>query len=380
MLKAFKYKLNPTKVQANQLDHTLFLCRQLYNAALQERIEAYKKYAVSITRFQQDRYLPQIKQALPEYTNIHSQVLQDVLKRLDKAYQGFFRRVKQGVKAGFPRFQGRNRFDSFCYPQYKTIPNDKHVYLPKIGNVRIRLSRAVEGSIKTATVKREADGWYIVLVCEVTPQPLLATGNTIGLDFGLTDIVATSDGELIVAPKYFSKAQKALAKAQRRLARRKRGSKNREEARRQVAKLHQKVARQRADFLHKLSTRLIKENDVIVFEDLNLKGLASGMLAKSFQDVAIGMFSFMLMYKAEYASRETVKVNPNYTSQDCNVCGHREKHPLWVRTFTCKGCDTFHHRDTNAAKNIEQKWVRAEPLDANVVALGTSVVQESHAL
>jgi putative transposase len=380
MLKAFKYKLNSTKVQAKQLDYTLYLCRQLYNAALQERIGAYTKCNVSVTRFQQDKYLPEIKQALPEYSNVHSQVLQDVLKRLDKGYQAFFCRVKAGDKAGFPRFRGRNRFDSFCYPQYKTKPNDKHIYLPKIGNVRLRLSRNVEGRVKTATVKREADGWYVVFVCEVEIQPLLATGNTIGIDLGLTDIVATSDGELIGAPKYFSKAQKALAKAQRRLARRKRGSKNREEARVQVARLHQKVARQRADFLHKLSHRLIKENDVIVYEDLNLKGLASGMLAKSFRDVAIGMFTHMLVYKAEYANRQAVKVNPNYTSQVCSTCGHREKHPLWVREFTCKGCGTEHHRDTNASINIRNKWAGSLPLDANVVVVNTSVVQESHAL
>jgi putative transposase len=130
------------------------------------------------------------------------------LKRLDKAYQAFFKRVRRGAKAGFPRFQGRDRFDSFCYPQYKTTPKDKHVYLPKIGNVRLKLSRAVEGKVKTATVKREADGWYIVLVCEVETQPLFKTLNTIGIDFGLTDIVATSDGELVKAPKYFRKAQK----------------------------------------------------------------------------------------------------------------------------------------------------------------------------
>ncbi|MGL4610443.1 MAG: RNA-guided endonuclease InsQ/TnpB family protein [Trueperaceae bacterium] len=379
-LKAFKYKLNPTQNQAKQLDNTLFLCRQLYNAALEERITAYKKCAVSITRFQQDKYLPEIKEALPEYSNVHSQVLQDVLKRLDKAYQAFFRRIKAGAKAGFPRFQGRNRFDSFCYPQYKTTPKDKHIYLPKIGNVRLRLSRAVGGKVKTATVKREADGWYVVLVCEVEIQPLLATGNTIGIDLGLTDIVATSDGELIAAPRHFSKAQKALAKAQRRLARRKRGSRNREEARVQVAKLHQKVARQRADFLHKLSHRLVKENDVIIHEDLNIKGLAKGMLAKSVHDVSWGKLIEMLTYKAENAGRQIVSVSPNYTSQDCSVCGHREKHPLWVRTFTCQGCGTFHHRDTNAAINVKQKWVRSEPLDANVVVGNTSVVRESHAL
>lgn len=379
-LKAFKYKLSPTKTQAHQLDHTLYLCRQLYNAALQERVTAYRKCGVSISRFQQDKYLPEIKQALSEYNGVHSQVLQDVLKRLDKGYQAFFRRVKAGAKAGFPRFRGRNRFDSFCYPQYKTAPKDRHVYLPKIGNVRVRLSRPVEGKLKTATVKREADGWYVVLVCEVEIQPLSKTLNTIGIDLGLTDIVATSDGELIAAPKYFSKAQKALAKAQRRLATRKRGSKNREEARVQVAKLHQKVARQHADFLHKLSTRLVKENDVIVHEDLNINGLARGMLAKSVHDVSWGMLIQMLSCKAENAGRQCIAVNPNYTSQDCNVCGHREKHPLWVREFKCASCGIDHHRDVNASLNIKHKWAGSLPLDANVVALGTSVVQESHAL
>jgi putative transposase len=365
ILKAFKYKLNPTKPQQEKLTWTLYRCRDLYNAALEERITAYQKCGTSINYHMQAVSLPEVKEVRPEYNDVHSQVLQDVLKRLDKAYQAFFRRVKIGDKAGFPRFQGRNRFDSFCYPQYKTAPKDKHVYLPKIGNVRLRLSREVQGKVKTCTVKREADGWYVVFVCEVETNPLPATGNTIGIDLGLTDIVATSDGELIAAPKYLSKAQKALAKAQRRLARRKRGSKSRKEASVRVAKLHQKVARQRADFLHKLSTRLVKKNDVIVYEDLNLKGLASGMLAKSFQDVAIGMFTFMLTYKAEYAGREAVKVNPNYTSQDCSVCGHREKHPLWVRSFTCTGCGTFHHRDTNAAKNIEQKWAGSLPLGGN---------------
>jgi putative transposase len=380
MLKAFKYKLNPTKTQLSQLDHTLYLCRQLYNAALQERLGAYKKCNVSITRFQQDKYLPEIKQALPEYNGVHSQVLQDVLKRLDKSYQAFFRRLIAGAKAGFPRFRGRNRFDSFCYPQYKTAPNDKHVYLPKIGNVRLRLSRPVEGTCKTATVKREADGWYVVLVCDVEIKPLPPTLSTIGIDLGLTDIVATSEDELIAAPKYFSKAQKALAKAQRRLARRKRGSKRREQARVQVAKLHQKVARQRADFLHKLSHRLVKENDVIVHENLNINGLAKGMLAKSVHDVSWGRLLEFIRYKAENAGRTVVAVSPNYTSQDCSVCGHREKKALWVRQFTCTGCGTQHHRDTNASINIRNKWAGSLPLDANVVVVNTSVVQESHAL
>lgn len=376
MIKAFKYKLEPTKGQASALNHTLYLCRQLYNAALEERRTAYSKCGVSVTRFQQDRMLPEIKAALPEYKDVHSQVLQDVLKRLDKAFQAFFKRIKQGDKPGYPRFQGRNRFDSFCYPQYKTAPTGKHVYLPKIGNVRLCLSRPVEGKVKTCTVKREADGWHVVFACEVEPKPLPKTGNAIGVDLGLTDIIATSEGELVAAPKYFSKARKALRKAQRRLARRKRGSKNKEKARVQVAKLHQKVRRQRADFLHKLSTKLIRENDVIAVEDLNVKGLASGMLAKSVNDVAWGQLVFNLSYKAEEAGRTLVKVSPNYTSQDCPSCGKRQKKLLSERWHKC-ACGFEGHRDVVAAQVI---LGRAAPVRRNVDAVRSCVPQESHAL
>lgn len=376
MLKAFKYKLVPTETQAGVLDKTLYLCRQLYNAALEERRTAYRKCGVTVTRFQQDKMLPEIKAALPEYKDVHSQVLQDVLKRLDKGFQAFFRRVKQGDKPGYPRFQGRNRFDSFCYPQYKTAPTGKPVYLPKIGNVRIRLSRAAEGKVKTCTVKREADGWYVIFACEVEVKPLPKTGNAIGLDMGLTAIVAASEGELIAAPKFFSKAQKALRKAQRRLARRKRGSANREKARVQVSKLHQKVGRQRADFLHKLSTELVRENDVIAIEDLNIKGLSSGMLAKSVNDAAWGQLTHMLSYKAEEAGRNLIKVSPNYTSQDCPSCGNRQKKLLSERWHKCE-CGFEGHRDVVAAQVI---LGRAAPVWQNVEVDDSCVPQESHAL
>lgn len=374
MLKAFKYKLEPTKVQVALLDHTVFLCRQLYNAALQERRDAWQKCSVSVTRFQQDKYLPEIKEALPEYKDVHSQVLQDVLKRLDKSFQAFFRRLKTGDKPGYPRFQGRNRFDSFCYPQYKTKPNDKHVYLPKIGNVRLRLSRPVDGKVKTATVKREADGWYVVLVCEVEMQRLPKTGQSVGLDAGLTSVLATSNNEVFNAPKYFSKAQKALAKAQRRLARRKKGSKRREQARVQVAKLHQKIARQRADFNHKVSRNVVNRYDSIAIESLNLKGLASGMLAKSFQDVAIGQLFQFITYKAENAGRDVKFVNPAYSSQTCPSCGNVHKKLLSERWHKC-GCGMQGSRDVIAAMVI-QGW--ASPEWRNVSAVRLCVPLESH--
>jgi putative transposase len=379
MIKAFKYKLEPTKAQVAKLTWTLERCRELYNAGLENRITAYKKAGVSMNYHSQAVSLPEVKEVRPEYNDVHSQVLQDVLKRLDKAYQAFFRRVKRGAKAGFPRFQGKYRFDSFSYPQYKQVPTEKSVYLPKIGNVKIRLSRPIEGKVKTCTVKRDACGdWFVIFTCEVEAKLLRQTGQTIGIDLGLIHIITPSEGKKTEARKYFSKAEKALRKAQRRLARRKKGSVRREKARRLVAKLHRKVQRQRLDFLHKLSTDLIKVNDVIQIEDLNIKGLASGMLAKRVNDAAWGTLTQMLDYKAEYAGRQVVRVDPRYTSQDCSNCGHRSgKKPLHIRKWVCGNCGSIHDRDVNAAKNIK---ARAVPLDANVSVSKLSVVQESQRL
>jgi putative transposase len=312
-----------------------------------------------------------VKEARPEYNDVHSQVLQDVLKRLDKAYQAFFKRVKRGAKAGFPRFQGKYRFDSFCYPQYKQTPTG-HVYLPKIGNVRMRLSRPLEGKVKTCTVKGDTCGdWFAVFTCEVGTKPLASTGQSIGIDVGLSQIVTTSNGEKLEAPKHFTKAEKALRKARRRLARRKKGSHRREKARQLVARLHRKIQRQRLDFLHKLSTKLVRNYDLIAIENLNIQGLNRGMLAKSFNDVAVGTLTGMLDYKAAYAGRQVVRVDPRYTSQDCSDCGHRSgKKPLHIRKWTCEVCGSVHDRDINAAMNIQ---ARAVPSGDNVSVSKLSV-------
>jgi putative transposase len=251
-LKAFRYRLYPTKRQVNTLEWTLRRCRELYNAALEERRSAYRKCRVSVGRFEQMRALPQIKAVRPEYNDVHSQVLQDVIKRLDKAFQGFFARVKARQKPGFPRFLGAHRYDSFCYPQYRANVADgaSHVYLPKIGNVRIRLSRPLEGKIKTATIKRDVDQWYIIFACQVAPGALPRSGSGIGIDLGLEHFLTTSAGEFVDNPRHLRTAQKRLRRAQRSLARKKRGGRNRAKQRLRLAKLHRKVRRQRLDFHH----------------------------------------------------------------------------------------------------------------------------------
>ncbi len=371
MRKAFKYKLNPTKGQVQVLDTWLHLCRNLYNCALEQRIFAYQRRGVSVSVYEQLKSLPALKEVLPQYSDIHAHVLQDVVQRLDRTYKAFFARVKRGAVAGFPRFKGRDRYDSFCYKEYKqnVAASAKHVYLPKIGNVRIRLSRAVEGSINTATVKREADGWYVIFSCEVEATLKPVTGKSIGLDVGLQHFFVTSDGYHAPNKRYFSKAQKALAKAQRRLARKKRGSKNREEAKIQVARLHQKVARQRLDYQHFQAQKLVKRYDAIAVEDLNVKGLARSILAKGIHDVAWGQFISILSSKAEEAGRRVIKVSPNYTSQICSGCGTVKKKSLAERTHKCPcGCEM--PRDLASAIVIAG---RADLLGDNVAVFNASV-------
>lgn len=291
MIRAYKFRLSLTKAQECDLSRTLYLCRQLYNAALEKRRSAYRKRGVSVGFYEQKRSLKEIRAELPEYRALHSQVLQNVIERLDNAFKGFFARVKRGDKPGFPRFQGRNRFDSFTYPQAGKTgafahPESGKVTLSGVGNVRCKYHRELQGKLKTATVKREGLQWYIIFSAEVEPQPLPATGQGIGIDLGLTEFVVTSDGEMVSPPRCYRAAEKRLRKAQRRLARRKKGSSRREKARVLVAKLHRQVARQRRDFLHKLSHRLIEENDVIAHEALNVKGLSRSKLAKSVHDAS----------------------------------------------------------------------------------------------
>lgn len=371
MRKAFKYKLNPTKAQTQVLDSWLNLCRNLYNCALEQRIFAYQRRAVSVSVYEQLKSLPELKEVLPQYADIHAHVLQDVLQRLDRTYKAFFTRVKRGAVAGFPRFKGKDRCDSFCYKEYKAIvsPDAKHVYLPKIGNIRLRLSRPVEGNVKTATVKREADGWYVIFSCEVQASLKTPTGQNVGLDVGLQHFFVTSDGYHAPNKQYFNKAQKALAKAQRRLARRKRGSKNREDAKVQVAKRHQKVARQRRDYQHFQAQKLVKKYDALAVEDLNVKGLARSILAKSVHDVAWGQFISILSSKAEEAGRQVIKVSPNYTSQMCPSCGTVKKKSLAERTHRCP-CGCVMPRDLASAIVIAG---RADLLGDNVAAVSASV-------
>ena len=382
MRKAFKFRLYPTKKQEKLLFWTLTRCRELYNAALQERKEAYEMAGKSISYYEQKRDLVEIKAALrPEYQDIHSQVVQDVLLRLKRALDHFFRRVKNGEEPGYPRFQGRNRYHSFTYPQGGcSLTHDHRVCLSKIGSIKMILHRKMEGTIKTCTIEYQAGQWYVVFSCELDqPEPLPPLESEIGIDLGITHFAAISDGTFIESPRFFCQAQRDLKRKQHALSRKKRGSHRREKARKVIAKAHRKVANQRRDFHHKQANKLVKEHQVIVFEELQLTNLvrspkakqdengmylpngaaAKGGLNKSMLDAGWGQFVQIVTSKAAWAGRVVAKINPMKTSQICSACGKQGPHKdLDERIHICIHCGVVLDRDENAAINIYTAWKR----------------------
>jgi putative transposase len=374
MRKAFKYRLYPTKKQEQTLFWTLTRCRELYNAALSERRDAYRMAGKSISYYEQKRDLPEIKAEIrEEYQQIHSQVLQDVLLRLDRAFKAFFRRVQNGENPGYPRFQGRNRYNSFTYPQGGySLTHDSRLCLSKIGSIKIKLHREIQGNRKTCTIKYEAGQWYAVFSCEVERlEPSSIVDGEIGIDLGITHFAALSDGTFIESPRSYRISEKKLKKLQETLSRKKRGSHRRKKAVQAYAKAHRKVANQRRDFQHKEARKLVQEHQLIVFEDLEIRNvsrrakpqqdengkyLANGAAAKSglnksILDAGWGQFQHIVSYKAAWAGRTVVLVNPRYTSQVCSQCGVARKKDLSERWHSCE-CGAQLDRDTNAALNI----------------------------
>jgi putative transposase len=358
--KTYKYKLKPTSEQEQRMAFVLRRCRELYNAALQERKEAWQKCGVSVTVAQQSTQLPAIKEVRPEYRDINAQVLQDVLMRLDRAFQRFFARVKVGETPGYPRFQGVNRYNSFIYKQVGEHGGARldngFLVLAKIGRIAVRWSRPLAGTPKTVTISREPDGWYACFSCANVPIQLLpAIGEETGIDLGLEAFATLSVGTRIFSPGWYRKAERALKTAQRRVSRRKKGSNRRCKAVSLLAKAHQKVRRQRQDFHHKTALALVRTNDTIYHEDLQVRNMVKNHhLAKSISDAGWAQFLSILSFKAACAGRSVVAVTPAFTSQRCSGCGVIVSKGLSVRWHACPDCGTSLHRDHNAARNRER--------------------------
>jgi len=355
--KSYKYKLKPTPEQERTLELVLWRCRTLYNTALEQRITAWERRRVSVSRYQQEAELKDLRADFPEYAAIHSHVLQDVLARLDKTYQAFFRRLADGEKPGFPRFQGANRYHSFTYKEYGNGArlDNSYLVLSKIGRLAVRWSRPVEGMPKTVTVSQEADGWYVMFSCaDVPAQPLLPTGHETGIDVGLKVFLITAEGDAVENPRHYRRGEKKLAKAQRRVSRRKKGSHRRRKAVGHLQRAHQTVQRQRQDFHHKTALHLLREHDTIYLEDLRVANMVRNPhLAKSISDAGWAAFRTILEAKAACAGRRVVAVPPAYTTQDCSGCGTRIPKSLSMRTHVCTSCGLVLDRDENAARNIQ---------------------------
>jgi putative transposase len=356
-MKAFVYKLRPTRVQNARLEQTLETCRRLYNRALAERKDAWEQEHRSLGFTQQCAALPRLKQQSEFLPLVHSQVLQDVLKRANRSFANFFRRCQNGDQPGYPRFKGAGWYDSFTYPQWGNgvTVKDGRLFLSQIGSLRFCKDRPLHGKPKTCTLIRRADGWYACIVCEIEPCPFPETGQKIGVDLGLETFARLSSGEPIPNPRFYQRAQKQLRKAQRRLSRRVKGSHRRKKARVLVAKAHLKVKRARLDFCHKTAIDLIQRFDVIYVEKLNIGGMVKNHpLAKAISDAGWGLFLSVLRAKAASAGRVVVEVNPAGTSQTCSGCGAHVPKALKDRWHSCPYCDLSLHRDHNAAIRVLQ--------------------------
>jgi putative transposase len=377
--RAYKFLLRPTVKQAAALAVCLTDHRHLYNAALEERREAYRRAKVSIRYGDQSAQLKDIRRADPDGQGRWSfSSQQATLRRLDKAMQAFFRRVKAGQTPGYPRFKGAGWFDTVEWPKdrdgcrWNSTPDSGHmrVYLQGVGHVRVHAHRKVDGTVKTVSVKREGRRWYVVLSCDEVPaEPLPETGSAVGVDMGVAAFLTTSDGVQVANPRHLAASAVRLATAQQALARCKRGSRRRRKVRARVAALHGRVRRQRLDHAHKTALWLVRHHDLIAHEALRIGNMtrsaagtvdnpgtnvaAKSGLNRSILDAGWGVFLNVLHAKAESAGRVVVEVDPRNTSRTCPECGHcARENRVTQAEFRCVACGYTAHADVNAARNI----------------------------
>lgn len=382
MRTSYQYKIKPTQEQVEKIARTLEMLRCQYNYLLAQRFDWHEQNRCPLDRcplicqipelkeqpnyYSQKASLTQLKVDRPWYKEIHSQVLQEVPKKVEITFERWLKGDSNGKKSGRPRFKGVGQYKTFTYPQFKRhhFANNK-ITLSKIGEVKVIVHRPIPVGfdIKTVSVTKKADGYYVTLSLDdqtvPTIKPDFNSDNIVGIDVGLIDFYVASDGSRINAPKHLRKAERKLKSAQRRVARRKKGSNRRKKAIKKLAIQHKKVADTRKDFHFKTARTLLDKYDVIAVEKLNIKGLVKTQLAKSINDAGWGQFIIILSNKAENAGLKVITVNPNGTSQECSNCGHKVKKRLSQRMHNCPVCHTSLCRDLNAAINIKARGTHA---------------------
>ena len=368
MLRTITYALYPSPGQENRLFHFLHVGRRLYNHALEQRIRYYKETAKSLTNYDQNRDLTNLRAVSKVLADVPSQVERDALRRLDKAFANFFRRIKEGNdKPGFPRFKGSNRWQSFSiFEPGKVVVGTNRIRIRGIsGQVVARNVRKPEGKIKQQRIVLRAGRWFCQLVVDdgrESPQ-IVPVKSAIGIDMGLKSFAVLSTGEDIPNPRFGRNMERKLARCQRSVSRKNMGSNNRRKAVRQLQRIHLRISDQRWNFTHHLSKRLVAAHQLIAVEKLSILGMVNSgfRLGKSILDAAWGQLLFQLGYKAEEAGCLKVEVEPAGTSQDCSQCGERVQKDLSVRVHRCQHCGLVLNRDVNAAKNILARAIRSAP-------------------
>ena len=365
--KTYQFRIYPTRKQVNRLEQWLGLCCEIYNAALDERKSAYRIAGVCLSYESQCAELPGCKEVRPELCEVPSQVLQDVLKRVDLAFDAFYRRVDAGQTPGYPRFKSHLRYASLTFKQYgnsfNLLPGPKKnrgtLVLAKLGQVKMVLHRPIKGTPKTAIVKRTPTGkWFVSISVEMADEDvqtalLPVSSQAVGIDVGLSTFAYLSTGEPIANPRFFCAEEAALTRAQRKLSKALKGSKQRAKKRKVVARVHERIGNRRKNFIEQEVCKLINQFGLLAVEALVVRNmLRNPKLAKSIADVSWSQFFARLQAKAEEAGRQVVRVNPAYTSQTCSACGHRQPMPLSVRVYECPHCGLIIDRDHNGSKNI----------------------------
>ena len=357
LIKTYKFKLRPTKSQSDLLESSLNTCRFIYNLCLDYKSTVYKANGSTISKNDMQKELTQLKKDYPWMDALHSQTIQDVTDRLYKTYDSFFK------GGGYPRFKSKRFYKTIGYKSgVKVLTNSNKINISKIGKIKYYKSQDVKGTVKYATITKEYNGWYISLMCEMEPMvPCITTNHTIGIDMGIKDLMITSDGIIYKNNKTLYKHEAKLKKKQRELSRKKKGSKNRSKTIQELRKLYAKVKNTRKDYISKLTSEIINENQVIICEDLRTKNMMKNhKLAKSIGDASWNIIMNQLEYKAKWFNKTFIKVPAYNTSRMCSTdgCDYINKElTLKIRKWTCPSCATHHDRDINAAINIKNKGI-----------------------